>query len=172
MIGIITSASRMDELKANVAIIHPRLRVWILPMVSNVESSNMAASPNFNSVAPDGRRKLSAERSGAARSASRLQPRFNRVVEVDQRDPHAVVVALPHQVSAQLPGDHLRRQIVVQAEVAFVERLAAQPLQRRSGSYLVENTSAAEYFLRLLGGAGNLPAEKSSIATTSHGCFT
>src|SRR5580698_9851499 len=40
---------------------------------------------------------------------SRLEPRFNRVVEVDQRDPHAVVVAFPNQISAQLARDLFRR---------------------------------------------------------------
>src|ERR1700722_19742031 len=45
MIGMITSASRIEELNAKVAIIQPRLRVWILRMVSNVESSNIIAPP-------------------------------------------------------------------------------------------------------------------------------
>ena len=46
MRGIAISAARIDALKPNVAIIQFRLRVWIVPIDSNVASSNMAASQN------------------------------------------------------------------------------------------------------------------------------
>src|SRR5579863_680092 len=158
----------MELLKASVAIIQPRLRVWILPMVSNVESSNMAASPDFNSAAPPVAIATSAPDDPILRHCacvdttphqtvpalrekmfahvcrshslclldlptdySQIQSRFNRVVEVDQRDPHSIHVAPPHQVSAQLVCNRFRRQIVVQPEVALIERFAAQFLQRR-----------------------------------------
>jgi hypothetical protein len=41
------SANRIVPLKRRVATIHPRLRVWILPVDSKVESSNMGASLSF-----------------------------------------------------------------------------------------------------------------------------
>ena len=51
------SARRIEPLKALVAIIHPRLRVRIVPRDSKVESSNMACLPNSISVRPNGRRR-------------------------------------------------------------------------------------------------------------------
>src|SRR5512146_653146 len=48
MSGTRTIATRMEPLKAQVASIHARLRVWILPLDSNVESSNMACLPTFS----------------------------------------------------------------------------------------------------------------------------
>ena len=44
MRGIAINAARIDAFKPNVAIIQLRLRVWMVPIDSNVASSNMAAS--------------------------------------------------------------------------------------------------------------------------------
>jgi hypothetical protein len=79
MIGMITSASKMLLLKANVAIIQPRLRVWIVPMVSNVESSNMAALPqlHFSRAFREDRKFQTGER---VRAAPRKTKRVERML--------------------------------------------------------------------------------------------
>jgi len=65
-----------------------------------------------------------------ARSCS-LQPRFYLPVETDQGNPHAVVATLPNHGATELLRDQFRWQIVVQSEIALIERLAAQAGQER-----------------------------------------
>jgi hypothetical protein len=57
MSGISTSPSRIDPLHAKAATIQLRLPVLIVPLDSNVESSNMTRLPQEKSAAPTGRRK-------------------------------------------------------------------------------------------------------------------
>jgi len=89
-----------------------------------------------------------------------LQPRFHLPVETDQRNPHAVVAALPHQRSAELLCDRFRRQIVVQAEVALVERFAAQARQQRRRIVLGRENQRCRILLRLRSRACNLTGGK------------
>ena len=111
--------------------------------------SDSALKGNVPKVCEKGGVKLRDKRIYGSRRARRplsllLQARFNLPVEANQRDPHAIVVALPYQRSAQLAGDAFGRQIVVQAEVALVECFAAKQSSGEGGSYLVEKTRAAE----------------------------
>src|SRR5580658_6370688 len=76
MRGIAINAARIDMFKPSVASIQLRLRVWMVPIDSNVASSNMAASVKPR-IQPrrigDGR--LATERECSARSARRSEHR-------------------------------------------------------------------------------------------------
>src|SRR6516165_4759527 len=78
MSGIRISANSIDALKTSAASIHPRLRVRILPLDSNVESSNMASLPVKIDAAPDGRRQA------FRRTASSIGARAHRATSDDQ----------------------------------------------------------------------------------------
>ncbi len=51
-------------------------------------------------------------------------PSIDLAMELNQRDPEAVIFALPRQRAVQAKCDCFRRQIVVQSEVALIDRFA------------------------------------------------
>src|SRR6185437_1931207 len=100
--GNSASASSAPPLKVNVASIHPRLRVRMLPADSNVESSNIACLPRLFSRADREaceRRKapvpLCALERGERASRPSVHPHRNHCVHVDTA-PFQTVPAFRH----------------------------------------------------------------------------